>query len=156
MIEIGTAPNLERAFTAPVMLLSLGQATSWAKRLHPFLGGTARRCSGWRIRGQSVAGVPRKDDEIMQALITNGFDDAPSVRIAVPASRRDGDTVDPTAGKEQLPLLREKRIAIVPRTSPAGETLRRNRKRCGGPGASTLRQDQRECHPCGRYVSLAQ
>ena len=50
---------------------------------------------------------------MIQALIVNRFDEALSVWIAVRALRRDGDTRDPTAGKEQLPLLREQRITIV-------------------------------------------
>ena len=54
-----------------------------------------------------------EDDETIEALIANGFDEALSVWIAVWALRRDGDTGEPTAGKEQFPLLREQGITIV-------------------------------------------
>ena len=65
-----------------------------------------------------------KDDEVIEALIANGLDEALSVWIAVGALRRDGYAGDAAAGEEKLPVLSEQRIAIVNQElSAAKETI---------------------------------
>jgi len=54
-----------------------------------------------------------KNDEVIEALIPNGLDEAFSVRIAVRALRRYGNAADAAAGEEKFPLFREQRIAVV-------------------------------------------
>ena len=54
-----------------------------------------------------------KDDEVIEALMANRFDEALSVRVTVRALRWDGDAGDTAAGKEEFPLVREQRIPVV-------------------------------------------
>ena len=65
-----------------------------------------------------------KDDEVIEALIANGLDEALSVSIAVQALRRDGDAGDAATGEGKLPVPSEQRIAIVNQElSAAKETI---------------------------------
>ena len=54
-----------------------------------------------------------KNYEVIKALMPYGLDGALSMRITVGALCRDGHAANAAAGKEELPLLREQRIAIV-------------------------------------------
>ena len=65
-----------------------------------------------------------KDDEVIEAFMPDGLDEAFSMRITVRALRRDGDAADAAAGQEEFPLLREQRVAIVNQEpSAAQETI---------------------------------
>jgi len=54
-----------------------------------------------------------KDDEVNQALMPDRPHEALSVGVAVRALGWDGDAGDAASGKEQLPLLRKQRVAVV-------------------------------------------
>ena len=62
-----------------------------------------------------------KNDEVIETLLANGFYETLSVGVTVRALLWDGDAGDAAAGKEQLPVLGEQRIAVVHQEPRAAE-----------------------------------